>query len=277
MNGARVSIPITNVKGTNISGPLYGSIVIEEGELKDVDGNQWTKGNKWVDIETLLNKIEQFQLPACFIYCRTNKNTQNKAFDKRGHGFPYPLKTPVERVGDYLYFEGHGRYFDRELKNVPLFFDKKDELGHYSNFVVRAPPGRKCSTVGVTHSYLPYDYFMSCFMNGSEINTDPTNDLLKVESINIMFRHYGNVTDTRFLERSETLRGVIGESPLARQGRQNATAGVKRSFVSANGNENTQVLTPNGNKKSKWKNNGGSIRKTIKKRRRKTKSRNRRR
>ena len=286
---AGVSIPITNVKGAGISGSPFGSIVIEEHELKDADDNQWSKGTKWVNIETLLGKTEAFQLPACFVFCRTNEKIQNRAFDKREHGYPYPLMTPVEEVGKYLYFEGHGRYTGKQFENLPPFFDKKDE-GQYTNFVFRAPPGRKCSTLGVAHSYLPYDYFMSCFMNGSEINTDPTNDLLKVESINIMCRDYGNVCVPRFLERSATLRGVVGEIPLAVQGRQQATAGVKRSIASPIENENTQILTPTEENEHTQvltptdknpyakRTKGGSIRKTIKKRKkRKTKTRNRRR
>ena len=253
------TIQIPYVKGFNerpTTTTKDGSFYIEiyEDELKDNNGDPWTegKGSQWVDVQTLLHKVAHFELPACLVFCRTNSETRDKNYNERrkqkqgSAGYSYPLVAPIQDpTGIYLYFETHGMLAGRVFDDIPAFFKNKNKEKPY-NFVFRAPQGRKCSQLGPKHSYIPYDYFMSCFMSGVQIYTNPTNDLLQLSSMNIMRRDYTDKEcDHRFLFGSATLNGTYpnllltagsqnatlnGTYPnlLLTAGRQNATASGKR-------------------------------------------------
>ena len=238
----RIEIPY--VKGFNpiptvTTGNGSFFIDIYEDELKDNNGDPWTegKGSKWVDVQTLLHKIAHFRLPACFVFCRTNSKIRDEGYNRRKQakqriqssaGYTYPLAVPIPNpTGIYFYFETHGMLAGGVFDNIPAFFKNTNEEKPY-NFVFRAPQGRKCSQLGPKHSYIPYDYFMSCFMSGVPIDTKPTNDLLQLSSMNIMRRDYTDKDcDHRFLFGSATLNGTY-PNPLLTAGRQKATASGKR-------------------------------------------------
>lgn len=238
------TIQIPYVKGFNerpTTTTKDGSFYIEiyEDELKDNNGDPWTegRGSQWVDVQTLLHKVAHFELPACLVFCRTNQTVRDDKFGNRRQakqgkqgsaGYSYPLVEPIENpTGIYLYFETHGMLAGRVFDDIPAFFKNKNKEKPY-NFVFRAPQGRKCSQLGPKHSYIPYDYFMSCFMSGVPIYTNPTNDLLQLSSMNIMRRDYTDKKcNYRFLFGSATLNGTY-PNPLLTAGRQNATASGKR-------------------------------------------------
>ena len=238
----RIKIPY--VKGFNLTPTETtedGSFLIDiyEDELKDNNGDPWTeeKGSKFIHVQTLLHKIAHFELPACFVFCRTNKTVRDKNYNERRKqkqgkqgslGYNYPLVAPIPNpTGIYLYFETHGMLAGGLFDDIPAFFKNENKEKPY-NFVFRAPQGRKCSQLGPKHSYIPYDYFMSCFMTGVPIDTKPTNDLLQLSSMNIMRRDYTDKDcDPRFLFGSATLNGTY-PNPLLNAGRQKATASGKR-------------------------------------------------
>lgn len=235
------TIKIPYVKGFNIrhtvtTGNASYVIYIYEDELKDNNGDPWTegKGSQWVDVQTLLHKVAHFELPACLVFCRTNQTVRDDNFGKRRQqkqgsaGYSYPLLGPIENpTGIYLYFETHGMLTGRVFDDIPAFFKNENKEKPY-NFVFRAPQGRKCGQLGPKHSYIPYDYFMSCFMSGVPIYTNPTNDLLQLSSMNIMRRDYTDKDCKHlFLFGSATLNGTY-PNPLLTAGRQKATASGKR-------------------------------------------------
>jgi len=224
------TVNIYYVDGYNPTGKFWNSIQVFDHEFMGQDGKPWIVGRKkWVDVETILDKLAVFEKPTCLVFCRTNASLPDLNYPSRKSGDPYSIKTPIPYVegNQYIYLETHGKYTGIPFHKLPEFYKNK------TNFYFRAPPGKYCTQHGPVYGYIPYDYAMSCLIGGMEVDTKPTNDLLQLDGMNIMLRNYSNdYCNATFLTRSETQRKSIIPDGIAAFGRQKATALGKRLSAS---------------------------------------------
>ena len=270
-NAASTTINIHQVHGSEPTGHLWGSIQVLNSEWKNSNGTPWTeplpgkKKNKWVDVQTILRKLAEFEKPAYLIFCRTNESFSDDNYGKRKSGDPYKIMTPIPFVDgkQYFYLETHGKHRAIDFDALPEYYRQPH------TFYFRAPPGKKCSQYGPAYGYIPYDYAMSCFMSGVENDTTPTNDLLQLNDMNIMLRDYSDEhCDISFLERSNTSRKTFRIEGIGSKGRKYAIPKMNGLSPIIEQKEHT---SPDGEGPSKKIKVGG----TVKRKRRKRKTRKR--
>jgi len=210
----------------------YATIYFYDHELKTEEGEPWKPSRrKWVTIETMLKKLDNFGYPVYFIHCRTNDTLKDEGFKNRNQE-TYDNKPPIDpfverlslvdgkiisemvRVKDvkpYLFCETHGKERDIAINynSIPKDFKHTNADGTTSkNFYFRAMIGKKCTKLGPQLTYIPYDYAMSCMMLGGGRDTMPTNDLLMVETMNIVVRYYDTNCISNFVTRSKSSAGA---------------------------------------------------------------------
>lgn len=245
----------------NITGDLWGSIQILNSEWKDSKGRLWTepspgkKKKKWVDVQTILSKLAVFEKPAYLIFCRTNQVLVDATYKNRNVPNSHESMSPIPVIEgkEYFYLEMHGKYTGEVFDALPEYYTRP------KTFYFRAPPGKNCSQYGPAYGYIPYDHAMSCFMSGVKSDTNPTNDLLQLDDMNIMLRDYSDskeVCDMNSLKKSHTLAGTF-----TNEGRY-----TKRQAVNGLASKENASPVDEGHSKK-----GG----TVKRKRRKRKTRKR--
>ena len=263
-----ITIHIHQVHGNELARYSWATIEFFNSEWKNSDGTPWTeplpgkKKNKWVDVQTVLSKLAEYEKPAYLIFCRTNESLRDDNYGKRKGDDPYETMPPISFVEgkQYFYLETHGKHRAIDFDALPEYYRRPD------TFYYRAPLGTNCSQHGPEYGYIPYDYAMSCFMSGVKNVIKPTNDLLQLNGMNIMIRDYSDEhCDISFLERSDTSRKTFKIEGIGSKGRQYA---IPKMNGLASIKKNTGPVdegTPNNTKK------GG----TVKRKRRKRKTRKR--
>lgn len=259
----------SSARGASIVSDRYIRVEIKDrdgilkGELLIPNDKTYEGKGKKIRVSTLLSLLFSQGYKNMFIYlvhCRSIKDTPDTQGSSLMPEGRYPLVhlTPYNENTVYLVAQAHGE----TMKNDHLVPSDTISQADIDRVLYRANLGSKCRQHGVqAGEYQVYDEAMGLFASGADIKIDKTDDLLLIKGMTLVLSNYSLRGDARFA-RGASFSGVNVTTVIT--GRE-----FKRTKRVGPGPDTSIIYS--------GPHLGGSIRKTVKRRKRKTKSRNRRR